>query len=130
MNFVTQKPSKFAMFIFFIVFLAMGNTVHGQTAESKEYAIKAAFLYNFARFVAWPGEDSQQSDPFVVCILGENPFGSSLANLESKAVRGRKFTVRYAKNAQDIGNCQMVYVSKSKKDEIEAADKTCKVEKG
>ena len=44
-----------------------------------EYQVKAAFLYNFAKFVEWPQEAFQnQSEPLVVCVLGDNPFGRTL----------------------------------------------------
>jgi hypothetical protein len=96
----------------------MANAVHGENPVSKEYAIKAAFLYNFAKFVDWPIKVDETSNPFVVCILGDNPFGSSLEKLEGKGVRGRKFKVRYIKKAKEIGSCNIVYVSRSKRDDL------------
>ncbi len=54
--------------------------------SSKEYQIKAAFLYNFAKFVEWPTNTFASSDaPIVIGIIGKNPFGNDL----EKAVRDR-----------------------------------------
>ena len=51
-------------------------------AADKEQLVKAAFLYNFTQFVEWPPHayESRQS-PFVIGILGENPFGNYLEEL-------------------------------------------------
>lgn len=60
-------------------------------AQSKEYQLKAAFLYNFAKFVEWPERRFvNPQSPFVIGVLGENPFGDSL----EKAVRGRRVSGR------------------------------------
>src|SRR5580698_556341 len=63
--------------------------VQGQTI-SREYPLKAAFLYNFANYVEWPSAAFQSStSPFIVGVLGPNPFGSMLDELAKKTVRGR-----------------------------------------
>jgi hypothetical protein len=54
---------------------------------AKEYQIKAAFVYNFTKFVEWPPQSfTDAAEPIVIGIVGKNPFGESLEN----AVRGRK----------------------------------------
>ncbi len=54
-------------------------------AASVEHKIKAAYLYNFTKFVTWP---ELQSETFNLCILGKNPFGSLLDSLESRTALG------------------------------------------
>src|SRR5687767_9459688 len=52
-----------------------------------EYQIKAAFVYNFTKFVEWPPERfASATDPIVIGVMGTNPFGDDL----KKAVQGRK----------------------------------------
>ena len=60
----------------------------GARAEiSKEYQLKAAFLYNFAKFVEWPQQRfTSDNEPLVIGVFGKNPFGTELENI----VRGRK----------------------------------------
>src|SRR4028119_890287 len=42
-----------------------------------EYQVKAAFLYNFGRFVSWPsGSFAQSNSPFIIGVVGQDPFGS------------------------------------------------------
>src|SRR5262245_25491563 len=62
-----------------------------------EYQAKAAFLLNFTRFINWPEQSFATADtPFVVGILGDNPFGSVLAEtLRDERVRGRKVELRF-----------------------------------
>ena len=43
------------------------------TAAASEYEVKAAFIYNFSRFVQWPGPETDK--PFAICVAGKDPFG-------------------------------------------------------
>lgn len=44
----------------------------------QEYQVKAAFLYNFLKYVEWPDRPNR---PFVICVAGQNPFGTVLEGL-------------------------------------------------
>lgn len=68
--------------------------VAAQTREAREYEVKAAFIYNFIRFVEWPTTRFDSADaPFVVCVAGKNPFGAALDDLlDSKSAHGRRIT--------------------------------------
>lgn len=78
-----------------------------------EYQVKAAFLYNFAKFVEWPAEEFKTpKDPIQVCVLGHNPFGTSLQDLiRGKTIEGRGFAFRQVVNAEQAGACQILFVS-------------------
>jgi hypothetical protein len=53
---------------------------------SQEYRVKAAYLYNFLKYVEWPDRSNR---PFKICVAGQNPFGNVLAALTSaERVRG------------------------------------------
>jgi len=59
-----------------------------------EYEVKAAFLYNFAKFVKWPDE-RRLGATFVIAVLGEDPFGGVLDKmLALKTILDRKVEVR------------------------------------
>ncbi|MHC4159490.1 MAG: YfiR family protein [Planctomycetota bacterium] len=69
--------------------------VHADSAESREYEIKAAFLYNFARFVNWPEKKVNDStEPMTFGIIGKDPFGDAFAPLKSKRIRGRSIIIK------------------------------------
>lgn len=96
--------------------LAAAN-LHGQQPTPSEYEVKATYLYNFARFTEWPAKDAGASDnSFAVCVLGRDPFGSTLDKiLAGEAIGGKQMVHRRISSAQDAGNCRIVFISTSEK---------------
>jgi len=82
-----------------------------------EYQVKAFFLYNFARYVEWPSQSfKSNNDPIVICILGQNPFGSALDQATSgKVVEGRPFVVRQISDNRADCNCHILFVNSSER---------------
>jgi len=78
-----------------------------------EYHVKAAFLYNFPKFVEWPDEvKGLPEDLITVGVLGEDPFGSVLEQtLEGKTARGRKFRVLRFPGVDDLRLCHVLFVN-------------------
>ena len=102
------------------IWLALGlfagiSSLLGQMAE--EYPIKAAFLYNFAKFVEWPAQSfPSSSDPVVVCVLGQNPFGPVLEDaVRGKTANNRPLVVRKVSDAQQARQCHILFVSSSER---------------
>lgn len=86
-----------------------------------EYKIKAAFLLNFAKFINWPeGSFTGENQLFKVCVLGENPFGSSLSAIESRTVGNRKVKLQYVNDFEKAEDCHLLFISASEKDNLEA----------
>ena len=80
----------------------------------REYEIKAAFIYNFAKFVEWPKEKFRDDEaPLVLGIIGEDPFGSSADALLGKTIRGRQLMIKRSKNQSNLNPCHMIFISKS-----------------
>jgi hypothetical protein len=82
-----------------------------------EYRIKAAFLYNFSRFVDWP-DSIIQTGRFTICVLGVDHFGDALDNLMGKRVQDSTLHIRRLHAAADMDDCRMVYVSVSESDRV------------
>jgi len=80
---------------------------------ASEYEVKAAFVYNFARFVSWPVEEFRSSEEdFVIGVLGADPFGAVLDDLvESKKVGGSDLAVRRFPSVDALGPCQVLFVT-------------------
>ena len=77
-----------------------------------EYLLKSAFLYNFAKFVEWPASIfSTSSTPLTICVLGNDPFGSSLEAIAKKTIKGRALVVKRLRSVGGAKDCQMLYVS-------------------
>ncbi|MBX7136596.1 MAG: YfiR family protein [Oligoflexia bacterium] len=89
-------------------------------STSQEYKLKAAFIYNFIKFIDWPDGSSDSNDRRVsVCIFGENPFADSLDQIvASGGVSG--VSVSYYKKIDSGAKCHIAFVSGSEKGSIAA----------
>ena len=81
-----------------------------------EYRVKAAFLYNFAKFVEWPADSFKSvSDPITICVLG-NPFGGRLEEtVNGKRIDERPLIVREIADLAEGRGCNILFVSTQKK---------------
>jgi hypothetical protein len=88
--------------------------------QPSEYQLKAAFLFNFAKFIDWPpGAFSNPGSPFVLCILGEAPFGADLDDsLHGKTIAGHSIAVRRRPTETAARACQILFVSQSQSGRI------------
>jgi hypothetical protein len=78
-----------------------------------EYQIKAAFLYNFTRFVNWPDNTTQPDNNFTLCVLGIDPFGKSLDLLAGRNVQGHVLNVQRLSARLATDGCRVLYISQS-----------------
>jgi hypothetical protein len=79
---------------------------------SQEYKVKAAFIFNFARFVGWPASAFAGPDaPFVIAVVGTDPFDGMLeAAVAGKVVGARPVVVKHFASADDIDLCQILFI--------------------
>ena len=87
-----------------------GAGLPGRAGELSESQVKAAFLYNFARFTEWP---AAKAGPFDICILGWDPFGAVLAPYEGRTVAGRQMRLRRRIGLDDAASCDLLFVAHS-----------------
>jgi len=113
-----NKTPRFHCRLPVCVFLALN--VFAQTAD--EYQVKAAFLYNFAKFVEWPLQTFKtDKEPIRICVLGQDPFAGALVQtVGGKTVLGRTFVVVDISDVTPGGNCQMLFVGSSEKKRLRA----------
>ncbi len=98
------------------------QTGYSEESEYSEFDIKAAFLYNFARFVDWPEDVLEESDSLEICILGPNPFSNSLEDIvEGKTAQGKPIAINYVSELGELLNCQILYITSDSKEQSEAA---------
>jgi hypothetical protein len=78
-----------------------------------EYQVKAAYLYNFLKFIEWPPEAfKSESAPFVVGIMGDNSFSETIEQtIKGKSIKGRQLEVKRLKWGQGLRICHILYVS-------------------
>ena len=84
------------------------------TGVTREYLIKSAILFNFAKFASWPAAAFKSSDsPLRVCVLGNDPFGAALDSLNGKKVGNRSLTTARISDIDNARQCQILFVSVS-----------------
>lgn len=88
-----------------------------QAAPVQEYELKAAFIYNFARFTTWP---ATQSGNVRLCVMGKDNFGRSLDSIEGKRINELSLTVHHVEHAEAAKTCQILYLGAS--DNLNAGD--------
>jgi len=97
------------------LFIALGTCLSAGPPEPQvdEYQVKAAFLYNFAKFVQWPPDAfPSPNEPIAICILGQDPFGGSLeVTVAGRAIEGRSLVVRHISNVRQVAGCHILFVS-------------------
>jgi hypothetical protein len=100
--------------------LSLGRQASGQAPT--EYEVKAAFLYNFGKFVEWPSDAFRDRDPALVLgILGTDPFGETLDRIVgAKQAQGRRIAIRRLKKLDEIKRCHILFVSASEEAQLAA----------
>ena len=99
---------KIKAYIFVVLALALilaPLAVEGRanSAQNREYQIKAAFLYNFIKFVDWPKDKvADGNEPITIGIIGKSPFGNAFEPLKSKKVKGRNVAVKQFKSFEEL----------------------------
>ena len=79
---------------------------------SKEYQLKAAFLFNFTKFVEWPATCfADEKSPIVIGVFGRNPFEVELENIvKGRAVNGRAIVVKFVTTAAEVRAVHLLFV--------------------
>lgn len=96
-----------------LILLAGGIAVWAQDKSSIEYQVKAAFLYNFAKFVEWPRDSfPNEKSPINLCVFRHDPFGNFLDEIiRGKAINGRELRSSRIEELPPLKACQIVFVS-------------------
>jgi hypothetical protein len=88
-------------------------------ADAREYEIKAAFLYNFAKYVDWPAEALPSSSTTLdVGVMGKNPFGAALDTIRGKTVKGKTLRVRQVNSIQEASGVHLLFISASEEERL------------
>jgi len=77
-----------------------------------EPSLKAAFIYNFTKFTAWPAAVMPLAGPLVVCVLGDPAVSSALERtVKGRVLEGHSMAVSYVALAGPQRACHVLYVS-------------------
>jgi YfiR/HmsC-like len=114
------ERGPFVLPVLLLASLTAGLISQASAQEFSEYQVKAAFLYNFTKFVDWPPQPA--GDPrktFTICVLGDDPFRGDLEKIvEGKSLNGRAMAIRHISKVEDASGCQIAFISYSEKDRL------------
>ena len=90
-----------------------------QAGSADEHSVKAAYLYNFAKFVEWPEEAGNPGTPLVIAVFGKDDFGAVLKQtVHGETVNGRAISVRSVSRVEDLRSCQILFFGSSNQNRL------------
>jgi hypothetical protein len=92
-------------------------TITAQAQSATEYQVKAAFLFNFAKFVEWPADAFPGADaPLQICVLGQDPFGHEFEEMiADKTVNAHRIEIIHPSGVPQAKACQVIFVASSER---------------
>ena len=105
---------------FTLLAFAAGWNASAQDSQPTEYQIKAAFIFNFAKFVEWPKSTFPETNsPLVIGVVGEDPFHGVLEKtVRGKAVDDHPLVVKAFQTSAEATNCHILFISTSEKERL------------
>jgi hypothetical protein len=115
---VRQSSNTFsgiALVLATLISLVAAGLANSAVETSPEYQVKAVFLFNFAQFVEWPPQSFEDAAaPFVIGVLGTDPFGSALEGaVRGESINGRSIIIERYRSVTEIRHCQILFISRS-----------------
>ncbi len=87
---------------------------NGQQSRATESQVKAAYLYNFGKFVRWPEDNSSNANNFEICVLGKDPFASVLdTTVAGEHLDHKAIDVHRVSTLPDAVQCNILFISVS-----------------
>jgi len=115
-----RKSKKYILIISLMLTLNVIVCSNAYAQRDRVYGVKAAFLYNFAKFVTWPNDAFvNKQSPLIIGVLGEDPFGEALKSIEGKVAQDRKIIVKQFKAENDIKICHILFISESEEGHLD-----------
>jgi hypothetical protein len=107
-----------SMFLLLGSVLMVPTQARGQAAEDRQ--VKAAYLYNFTKFVDWPTEAFRSADdPAILCAVGDDRTSEVLQQaVAGKKANGRRVEARYPRTAQELRSCHVLFIGFTDKGRI------------
>lgn len=103
--------STFRLCTFVAVILAAPRVLRAQSPQpSLENDVKAAFLYNFTKFVEWPAP-AEAGEPFRVCTLADDAFIAAFDRIiADESVGQRRLVQVEPRSIEEARRCAILYI--------------------
>ncbi|RMG02405.1 MAG: YfiR family protein [Nitrospirae bacterium] len=116
-----MKKRVLTLAIFFLIFLSLclPHFSDGIDEKPTEYQVKAAFMYNFLKFIRWPDGYFKEKKDFKICVYGKDPFGGAIDDIGGKVAFGKPISIkRIGRNGKTTG-CNLIFISSSETKRVE-----------
>lgn len=103
--------------------LAGGESAAASTSAKppSEYFVKAVYLYNFIKFVQWPGEYAPANNASInVCVVGKDPFGEDLSAVEKASTDKLKLVIKRGVSDSEMKSCHLLFISTSEEARLDS----------
>lgn len=98
--------------MFGVLLVAAGSGATAAAPSGQEYAVKAALVFNFMKFIDWPDPAlSTPSASLIVGVLSSSPVDEFEAALKDKEVKGRPIALRVFRDARDVQACHVLFIT-------------------
>lgn len=117
-KFFTNSRGHVYKAVFLLSFFICSYSEHRQIDKASEYNLKAAFIYNFTKFIEWKtvANDSE----FIIGIIGASPINDPLVEvIKTETVDGKKIIIKHFNKAAEITDCHILFISRSAGDALE-----------
>lgn len=86
-------------------------------AQTPETEVRAAFLYNFTKFVEWPAAPGRKPDePFRICVVAEPAFVRQVESIvQGESSGGRPLVVATPDTPESAAGCQLLYLAQTER---------------
>lgn len=112
-----EETTRFGATRMLLLCLLLASSSSAQQAQPSEYQVKAAFIFNFAKFVEWPAAAfADKKSPLYIGVLGDNPFGADLERfIRDKTMNDHPLTMRECRTLEEAKKCHILFISASEK---------------
>lgn len=94
--------------------LALGAAGAVAAEALTEVQVKAAYVYNFVKYVEWPaGAFATAQSPVVLCVAAGDGLRGALAAIDGKQAQGRALQLRRAVRPDEFRSCHILFVPES-----------------
>jgi hypothetical protein len=98
-----------------MILFVLGQGIEVQ-AGNQERELKAAFVYNFAKFTDWPAKAFPGAgSPFVICLVGSGSLAEALRALEGRSVKGHSIEVKNLLSPEEAKRCHLLFIGNADK---------------
>jgi len=93
-----KKTKVYNLLLTVLVLMALSTETSAlaDDAHAQEQKLKAAFLYNFIKFVEWPNENNASKEkPITIGVIGSRDFIKAFEPAKHKTVKNRAIVIKY-----------------------------------